>query len=77
MVALLDLLIIIVIINKQFSKGNLMTPLIAAFKKVKFLYQKLVSAGFTNRRHIYHMLDYKTPPSEIAFTVTSDSRTYL
>lgn len=53
-----------------------MTPLIATFKKVKFLYPKLVSAGFTNRRHIYHMLDYKTPPSEITFTVISDTRTY-
>ena len=42
-----------------------MTPLIATFKTVKFLYPKLVSAGFTNRHHKYHMLDYKTPPSEI------------
>ena len=54
-----------------------MTPLIATFKKVKFLYPKLVSAGFTNRYHKYHMLDYKTPPSEIALTVISDTRTHL
>ena len=54
-----------------------MTPLIATFKKVKFLFPKLVSAGFTNRHHIYHMLDYKTPPSEIAYTVISNTRTNL
>ena len=54
-----------------------MPTLFATFKKVKFLYPKLVSAGFTNRRHIYHMLDYKTPPSEIASTVISDTRTQL
>ena len=52
-----------------------MTPLIATFKTVKFLYPKLVSAGFTNRHHKYHMLDYKTPPSEIDPTVISDTRT--